>query len=155
MPSSTPASTPAAPLPMSAPRHPAPSPSVSPSPFRLNFNNAILKYNKRTNNDLRFHPLASLFQSCNDPALALSLLQRHAQVSPQPRIDDEQLKTLLYPTLIGLYAISLSDDEGVGLVIFDGCSFRTYFIQGDFLGIITGESYLSCHWYPAFGENLP
>ena len=133
---------------MATPRHPAPSPSVSLSSFHLNFSNAILEYNKRTKNDLLFHPLAPLFQSCNDPALALSLLQSHAHVFPQ-------LKSLLESTLIGLYAISSSDGEGVGLVIVDVHSFRTYFIQGFFLGITTGESHPSCHWYPPFGEDLP
>jgi hypothetical protein len=96
-----------------------PTPSVSLSNFHLNFREAILTYNKRTKNDLLFHPLAPLFQSCNDPTLALSLLQRHAQLSPQNRISDEQLKTLLIPTLIGLYAISSGSDEGVGLVIVE------------------------------------
>ena len=96
--------------------------AVSLSSFHLSFSEAILKYNKLTKNDLFFHPLAPLFQSCNDPAVAVSLLQRHAQVFPQPRISDEQLKGLLNPTLIGLYAISSSDDEGVGLVSVDVCS---------------------------------
>ncbi|KAI0281990.1 hypothetical protein BGY98DRAFT_1174812 [Russula aff. rugulosa BPL654] len=96
------------------------SPSISLSSFHLSFREAILTYNKRTKNDLLFHPLAPLFQSCNDPALALSLLQRHAQASPQSWISDEKLKTLLVPTLFGLYAISSggsSGDAGVGLVL--------------------------------------
>jgi hypothetical protein len=104
------------------------SPSISLSSFHLNFREAILTYNKRTKNDLLFHPLAPLFQSCNDPALALSLLQRHAQASPQNWISDEKLKTLLVPTLFGLYAISSGGspgDAGVGLVIVEVCSFRT------------------------------
>lgn len=92
------------------------SPSISLSPFHLSFSEAIRTYHKRTKNDLLFHPLASLFQSCNDPAVALSLLQHHAQVSDQPRISDEQLKSLPIPTLTGLYAISSTSDEGVGLV---------------------------------------
>ena len=100
-------------------------PSISLSPFHLSFSKAILTYNKRTKNNLLFHPLASLFQSCSDPALALSLLQRHAQVFSQPRISDEQLKSLLNPTLIGLFVISSSYDEGVGLVIPDVCFFST------------------------------
>ena len=130
-PNPTPAGTPT-PLALPMPPRPvrSPSPSISLSSFHSSFHKAILTYNKRTNNDLLFHPLAPLSQSCNDPALALSLLQRHAQptqvLTPQPpRISDEQLKSLLTPTLIGLFAISTSDDEGVGLVIVDVCSFRT------------------------------
>src|SRR6266852_5871359 len=113
----TPASTPPA---RTMPRrHRARSPSIPLSSFHSSFRKAILKYNTRTKNELLFHPLAPLFQSCNDPAVALSLLQRRAQVSSQPRISDEQLKILLFPTLIGLYAISSS---GVGLVIIELCS---------------------------------
>jgi hypothetical protein len=122
-----PASTPPA-LPMSNPATIHRSPSISLSSFHLSFREAILTYNKRTKNDLLFHPLAPLFQSCNDPALALSLLQRHAQASPQSWISDEKLKTLLVPTLFGLYAISSggsSGDAGVGLVIVEVCSFIT------------------------------
>ena len=112
-------------MPITLRRPPTRSSSITLSPFHLIFRNAILTYNKRTKNDLLFHPLASLFQSCNDPAVAISLLQTHAQLSPQHRISDEQLKSLLTPILIGLYAISSSDGEGVGLVIVDVCSFRT------------------------------
>ena len=130
------------------------SSSMSLSSFHSTFREAILTYNKRTKNDLLFHPLAPLFQSCNDPAVALSLLQRHAQQSPQPRISDEQLKSMLTPTLNGLYAISSSDGEGVGLVLVDSYPIGRSF-NGVFSGIIAGESYLSCHWHPPFGEDLP
>jgi hypothetical protein len=99
--------------------------SVSLSNFHQNFREAILTYNKRTKNDLLFHVLAPLFQSCNDPTLALSLLQRHAQESTPNRISDEELKTTLLPTLIGLYAISTGSDESVGLVIDERCPSRT------------------------------
>ena len=132
---------------------------ISLSDFHLRFSEAIRTYHKRTKNDLLFHPLASLFQSCNDSTVALSLLQRHAQVSRPlaPRISDEQLKSLLSPTLSGLYNISLNGDEGVGLVIVDVYSFRTFISLNGviFSGIITGESYLSCHWCPPFGDGLP
>jgi hypothetical protein len=136
---------------------PTRSHSTPPISFHSSFSEAIRTYHKRTKNDLLLHPLAPLFQSCNDPAVALSLLQRHAQVSHPPRISDEQLESLLIPTLIGLYAISSIGDEGDGLVIVNVCSFRTYILLngGFFSGIISGESYLSCHWCPPSGEDLP
>lgn len=104
------------------------SPSTSLSTFHSDFSKAIREYHKRTNNDLLLHPLAPLFQSCNDPTVALFLLQRHAQaqVSDKHRISDEQLKSLLIPTLNGLYTISSNGigDASVGLVIINVCSFR-------------------------------
>jgi hypothetical protein len=87
-------------------------------------------YSRRTKNDLVFHPLAAMFQSCNDPGVALSVFQHAAH---RPQINDEGLKELLSSTLIGLYAISPSVEEGVGLVIVVSCSFRRYtltFISG-------------------------
>lgn len=133
------------------------SPSASLSKFHLSFREAILAYNKRTKNDIHFDPLAPLFQSCNDPTLALSLLQRHAQASPQNRISDEQLRTLLIPTLIGLYTISSGGDEGIGLVIVELFSCRRVFYSTEvffLIGTITGESHLSCYWYHTFGGDL-
>ena len=133
----------------------ASSSPISLSTFHLSFREAIRTYHKRTKNDLLLHPLAPLFQSCNDPVVALSLLQRHAQVSSRHRISNEQLKSLLTPTLIGLYAISSIGDEGVGIVIVELCSFMTCIYFRAFLGIITREGYFSCYWYPPFSEDLP
>ncbi|KAH9989544.1 hypothetical protein BJV77DRAFT_963822 [Russula vinacea] len=73
-------------------------------------------YRRRTKNDLVFHPLAAVFQSCNDPGVALSVFQRAAH---RPRINDEDLKKLLGPTLTGLYSLSPNLKDGVGLVIVD------------------------------------
>ena len=107
-------------------------------------------YSRRTKIDLVLHPLAAVFQSCNDPGVALSVFQHAAH---QPRIDDEGLKALLSSTLTGLYAISPSVKEGVGLVIVDSCSFKRRTLSLS-LGIITRESHLGCHWYPRFGEDI-
>jgi hypothetical protein len=95
-------------------------PQIALSNFHSKFSEAVRSYNNRTKNDLLFHPLAPVFQSCNDPAVALSVLQRVSH-----RSSDEHLKSLLSPTLIGLYSISLSVEEGVGLVIVGSFSFRT------------------------------
>ena len=57
-----------------------------------------------------------------DPAVALSVLQRSVQVSHRPGVGYEHLKSIVSPTLIGLYAISSSVEEGVGLVIVNPCS---------------------------------
>ena len=145
---STPASTPPA-RPMSTSSTRSHSESISLSDFYLRFSEAIRTYHKRTRNDLFFHPFASLFQSCNDSTVALSLLQRHARVSLPPRFSDERLKSLFTPTLSGLYNISSGVHEGV-LVIVDVYSFRTcILLNGVFFSgiqLITGESYLSCHW---------
>ncbi|KAH9989547.1 hypothetical protein BJV77DRAFT_1151386, partial [Russula vinacea] len=71
-------------------------------------------YSRRTKIDLVLHPLAAVFQSCNDPGVALSVFQHAAH---QPQINNEGLKALLSSTLTGLYAISPSVKEGVGLVL--------------------------------------
>ena len=92
-------------------------PPIALSAFHLKFSEAVRAYNKRTKNDLLSHPLATVFQSCNDPAVALSVLQRSVQVSHRPGVGYEHLKSIVNPTLIGLYAISSSVEEGVGLVI--------------------------------------
>lgn len=78
-------------------------------------------YSRRTKIDLVFHPLAAVFQSCNEANVALSVFQH---TTHRPRINDEGLKDLLSSTFTGLYAISPSVKEGVGLVIVDSCSFR-------------------------------
>ena len=90
-------------------------------------------YSRRTKIDLVFHPLAAVFQSCNDPGVALFLFQRSAH---RPWINDESLKDLLSLTFIGLYSLSPSVKEGVGLVIVDSCSFRRRTLSLS-LGIIT------------------
>ena len=107
-------------------------------------------YSRRTKIDLVFHPLAAVFQSCNDPGVALSVFQHAAH---RPRINDEGFKDLLSSTLTGLYAISPSVKEGVGLVIVDSCSFRRRTLTFT-LGTITRESHLGCYWYPRFGEDI-
>ena len=107
-------------------------------------------YSRRIKIDLVFHPLAAVFQSCNDPGVALSVFQ-HA--THRPRINDEGFKDLLSSTLTGLYAISPSVKEGVGLVIIDSCSFRRRTLTFT-LGTITRESHLGCYWYPRFGEDI-
>ena len=125
-------------------------PPIALSAFHSKFSDAMRTYSRRTKIDLVFHPLAAVFQSCNDPGVALSLFQRSAH---RPRINDESLKDLLSPTFIGLYSLSPSVKEGVGLVIVDSCSFRRRTLSLS-LGIITRESHLGCHWYPHFGEDI-
>jgi hypothetical protein len=143
----------ALPMPMSSTPSPPP---ITLSAFHLKFSEAVRAYNKRTKNDLLFHPLAPVFQSCNDPAVALSVLQRTAQLSHRPGVSYEYLKSLLSPTLIGLYAISSSVEEGVGLVIVDSCSFRTCtLIKFFYSGIITREIHFGCNRCPPFGEDVP
>lgn len=128
--------------------------SVGLPTFQLTFNKAMRAYKKRTKIDIHLDPLAFVFQSCNDSAAALSVLQQQAQV--QSWSDNEGLMSSLRPSVDKLYLISSCIEPGVGLVtIIDACS--TYVLQTIllFLGIITCESHYGCHRCPPFGEDFP
>ena len=97
---------------MSHTQHTGPS---SPN-FRLIFNNALKAYEKQTNNDILFHPLAADLQACQSPNAILTVLQQQVQELGQSRASDERLTRWLEPTVNVLYAFSETIGEGVGPV---------------------------------------
>src|SRR6266849_8221833 len=86
--------------------HP-PSSSSSSSPNSQSILNAALEvYEKKTNNKLLTHPLATQLQSCDTPAAILSVLQDLIQQFDRRRRKDERLANWLKPTVNVIYAFS-------------------------------------------------
>ena len=97
--------------------HPtASSSSSSPSNFQSILNAALEAYEKKANNKLLTHPLATQLQSCDSPTAILSVLQDLTQQFDQCRRRDERLSNWLKPTVNVIYAFSDTLAQGVGLV---------------------------------------
>ena len=79
--------------------------------FHSKFSNYMRAYNKRTKKDLLLDPLVVVFQTCNDPATAFSVLQEQLQV--RSWISDRDLITSLHITIDRVYAISSGIGPGV------------------------------------------
>ena len=93
------------------------TPSTSSSSnFQSIFNAALERYDNKTKNKLFSHPLASQFQSCDSPAVVLSLLQELVQKFDQGRGSYERLNNWLNPMVNVLFALSATLGEGAGLV---------------------------------------
>ena len=95
--------------------HTHPAGPSSPN-FQLIFNNALKAYEKQTNNDILFHPLAADLQACQSPSAILAVLQQQVQDLNQSRTSDEKLTKWLEPTINVLHAFSETIGEGVSLV---------------------------------------
>lgn len=77
-------------------------------------------YEKRTKEDLLFHPLASQLQKCDSPASILTVLQRQVEDLDQTRNSNERLTKWLIPTVNVLLTFSDTLGEGVSLVRVKG-----------------------------------
>ena len=88
----------------------------SSSNFQLIFNNALKAYEKQTNNDILFHPLAADLQACQSPSAILAVLLHQVEEFSQSRTSDERLTKWLGPTVNVLYAFSETIGESVSLV---------------------------------------
>ena len=97
--------------------------SSSSSNFQLIINNALDKYKRHTNNDLRAHPLAAQFQSCDSPSAILVVLQEQVQGLDPSRSTNERWTKWLDPTVNVLYAFSSILGSGVSLVCLSTCTF--------------------------------
>jgi len=84
--------------------------------FQLIFNNALKAYEKQTNNNILFHPLAADLQACQSPRAILAVLHQRVQELSQSRTSDERQTKWLEPTVNVLYAFSETIGEGVSLV---------------------------------------
>ena len=87
--------------------------------FKSTFTHALYVYKKRTGNDLFSHSLAVRLQTCEDARAIISVLQEQVRTTDQ----SESLAIWLSPTVNVLVAISLSVQEGIGLVSIGACSF--------------------------------
>jgi hypothetical protein len=107
---------------MSHSRPTAASSSSSSSNFQLIINDALNKYQKRTKNDLRAHPLAVQLQACDSPSAILAVLQERVQGLEQSQSNDERWTKWLDPTVNVMYAFSSILGAGVGLVCLTSCA---------------------------------
>ena len=82
----------------------------------FNFEKALKAYQKRTEQDLTIHPLATQLQECDSPTAILTILQDQVDQLIRTRRGDERLKNWLNPTISVLYAFSATLGAGVGLV---------------------------------------
>ena len=91
---------------------PIPKPSTTPSAVVTVAENLA---EKRTNEDLRAHPLTTELQNCNSPSKILAVL--HQGLDQSLRSDDRWTKWF-NPTVNILYMLSMTFGEGIGLVSF-------------------------------------
>jgi hypothetical protein len=96
--------------------HSHPTSSSSNNNYQLVINNALKAYEKRTNNDLLSHPLATQLQNCNSPGDILTVLHEQVQGQDQSRSIDDRWTRWLDPTINVLYTLSETLGEGVSLV---------------------------------------
>ena len=94
--------------------HPVTTASSS-SNFQLIFDNALNAYEKRANEDLHAHPLATELQNCNSPSEILAVL--HQGLDQSLRSHDRWTKWLS-PTVNVLHMLPRTLGECIGLVSF-------------------------------------
>jgi hypothetical protein len=80
------------------------------------FDNALEAYKKKTNQDLRTHPLLSKLESCHSPDAVLSVLREQIPGFGQSGNTDERFTKWLNPTVNVLYTFSAAIGGGIGLV---------------------------------------
>ncbi|KAI0297952.1 hypothetical protein BC826DRAFT_137303 [Russula brevipes] len=96
------------------------------SNYQVIFDNALETYRKRTNEDLRSHPLFTRLESCQSPDAILAVLREQLPALDQPGGCNDRLAKLLDPTVKVLYAYSTTIGGGISLayppagVIFTG-----------------------------------
>jgi hypothetical protein len=89
-----------------------------PSHFRVQFEAALQKYQKRTRTTLASHPLAEQLRSCDSVESVTTVLQYQARASSELQDSDDRIMKSLGPIVSVLYAISASIalEEAIGLV---------------------------------------
>ena len=96
-----------------------PTATTSTSNYQAIFDNALEAYKKKTNNDLRSHPLLPKLQNCNSPDAVLTLLRDQIPVigpSRSTSSDNNRLIKWLNPTVHVLYTFSEAIGAGISLV---------------------------------------
>ena len=122
------------------------------SSFHSIINNALKAYEKRTKNNLLFHPLAEQLQTCNSPGAILQVLQQQVEKVNRSQTGDEMLTKWLDPTVKVLYAFTEALGEGVGLVCFKVVfSITICTLMFFWAGFLTCKSDLCGSGRPPFG----
>ena len=89
------------------------------SNYQAIFDNALERYKKKTNKDLRSHPLLTQLQTCNSPDAVLTLLREQMPVIDQSHRTsgtNDKLTNWLNPTVHVLYTFSEAIGAGISLV---------------------------------------
>jgi hypothetical protein len=86
------------------------------SNYQSIFGNALEAYKRKTNKDLRSHPLLAKLETCNSPDAVLTLLREQIPGFDQSRSTDDRLTKWLSPTVNVLYSFSGAIGGGIGLV---------------------------------------
>ena len=103
--------------------------ATSTSNYQVIFDNALEGYRKKTNKDIRSHPLLPKLQTCNSPDAVLTLLRDQMPVIDPSRSTssgDDRLSKWLNPTVHVLYKFSEAIGAGISLVsksAFEVCQF--------------------------------
>jgi len=95
------------------------SPSQTPAPssqFESILGAALIKYKKKTGNDLLDNWLAKELQSCDSAEAVLDIIQGQAEVFDKFRNGDNKLMKWIGSSVNILYTISATLGEGVSMV---------------------------------------
>ena len=95
-----------------------PTASTSSSNYQSIFDNAIDAYKKKTNKDLRSHPLLAKLQTCDAPDAIVTVLREQIPGFDQSRSTDDRFTKWLNPTVNVLYTFSGVIGGGIGLASF-------------------------------------
>ena len=92
--------------------------TASSSNYQSIFDNAIDAYKKKTNKDLRSHPLLAKLQNCDSPDAILNVLREQIPGFDQSRSTDDRFTNWLNPTVNVLYTFSGVIGGGISLASF-------------------------------------
>ena len=87
--------------------------------YQLIFDNALEVYKKKTNKELRSHPLLPKLQACNSPNAVLTVLREQIPTFDQSHSTsgtNDKLTNWLNSTVNVLYSFSETIGAGIGLV---------------------------------------
>jgi hypothetical protein len=92
-----------------------PTATTSTSNYQSIFDNAIEAYKRKTNKDLRSHPLLDKLQDCDSPGAVLKVLYEQIPGFDQSRDTDDNLTKWLNPTVNVICTFSGVVGGGIGL----------------------------------------
>ena len=90
------------------------------SNYQSIFDNALEAYKRRTQKDLRSHPLLPKLQTCNSPDAVLAVLLEQIDQSHSTSSVNSRFTNWLNPTVNVLYSFSETIGTGIGLVRIRG-----------------------------------
>ena len=118
-----------------------PTPSESASGFQSIFYAALIKYQRKTKNDLLAHQLTVQLEDCDSPGAILDLLNKQCNIKQfiQSRSDSGSSKQWLNSTVTVLCALSGALGEGDGMVSLRICPVKDLPSNIRTRGILTGK----------------